>query len=89
MLEFREDFIQRLFTSKGIEEETTRKFLASKGAYCADAELIAHCIKLGKLYQGPSFFEPKDEEELEDDGFLIRAKSFGAGLLLSQHSRVS
>ena len=59
--------------TQGLDEERVRRFLATKGAYCADSDLIAHCIKLGKLYHAPSFFDPKDEEELMDDRLTMRA----------------
>ena len=36
--------------SKGFRENQVRIFLADKGAYCLDYDLMRHCIKMGHHY---------------------------------------
>lgn len=55
----REEFILTLTTS-GIDENKIRLFLMEKGAYCADATLIGHCIKMGSVFKRPDFFDPPE-----------------------------
>ena len=55
--DMREDFIRGLL-NHGIKETTIRTFLAEKGAYTHDLNLISHSITLGTRYEKPKIFAP-------------------------------
>ena len=47
-----DDFIRRL-VAMGIPQQEIRDFIEDKGAYTLDAELMAHCLKMGFHYDRP------------------------------------
>ena len=64
--ELEADFITSL-VNRGIREENVRQFLAKKGVYMLDADLIAHCINMGAKYEKPINFIPDIDEQIDGE----------------------
>ena len=75
--EQREDFV-RMLVLDGLSEEQVRLFLAEKGAYVNDHVQMAHCIKLGRLYERPLNFlnTPGDDEFINEEGIIDLSVEF-------------
>ena len=54
-MDLKEEFVLGL-VNQGIRENQVRLFLADKGAYQLNIDLIAHCIRLGASYERPLNF---------------------------------